>query len=88
MSLGRWGWCWPSLKFGHDHTAALSLPAELGLALASWTRDRLVTHLADQGFGMRRSWVSEVLLAEGLNWRQEETWFGARVDPGFTPGRG
>ena len=28
---------------------------------------------------MRRSRVSEVLLAEGLKWRQEETWFGARV---------
>src|SRR5690348_6719365 len=27
--------------------------------------------------------VSEVLLDEGLKWRQEETWFGARVDPEF-----
>jgi hypothetical protein len=25
---------------------------------------------------MRRSRVGEVLLAEGLKWRQEETWFG------------
>ena len=32
---------------------------------------------------MKRSRVSEVLLAEGLKWRQEETWFGARVDPEF-----
>jgi hypothetical protein len=36
---------------------------------------------------MRRSRVSEVLLAEGLKWRQEETWFGARVDPDFAAKR-
>jgi hypothetical protein len=28
-----------------------------------------------------------VLLAEGLKWRQEETWFGARVDPDFAEKR-
>ena len=37
---------------------------------------------------MRRSRVGEVLLAEGLKWRQEETWFGARVDPDFAAKRG
>jgi transposase len=69
-------------------TAALSRPAELGLPFASWTLDRLVAYLNEQGIGMRRSRVSEVLLAEGLKWRQEETWFGARVDPDFTRKRG
>ena len=64
-------------------TAALSRPAELGLPFASWTLDRLVAHLDERGIGMKRSRVSEVLLAEGLKWRQEETWFGARVDPEF-----
>src|ERR671932_268885 len=68
--------------------AALSRPAELGLPFASWTLDRLVAHLGEQGIGMRRSRVSEVLLAEGLKWRQEETWFGARVDPAFADRRG
>ena len=29
-----------------------------------------------------------VLLGEGLKWRQEETWFGARVDPEFERKRG
>jgi hypothetical protein len=29
-----------------------------------------------------------VLLAEGLKWRQEENWFGARVDPEFARKRG
>jgi transposase len=69
-------------------TAALSRPAELGLPFASWTLDRLVAHLDERGIGMKRSRVSEVLLAEGLKWRQEETWFGARVDPEFERKRG
>ena len=69
-------------------TTALSHPAELGLPFASWTLDRLVAYLGEQGIGMRRSRVSEVLLAEGLKWRQEETWFGARVDPDFARKRG
>jgi len=69
-------------------TAALSRPAEAGLPFASWTLDRLVAHLGERGIGMRRSRVSEVLLAEGLKWRQEETWFGARVDPDFERKRG
>jgi transposase len=63
--------------------AALSRPLELGLPFAAWTLDRLVAYLGEQGIGMRRSRVSEVLLAEGLKWRQKETWFGARVDPDF-----
>jgi transposase len=68
--------------------AALSRPTELGLPFASWTLDRLVAHLGEQGIGMRRSRISEVLLAEGLKWRQEETWFGTRVDPNFAEKRG
>jgi transposase len=64
--------------------AALSRPSELGLPFATWTLDRLVAYLGERGIGTRRSRVGEVLLAEGLKWRQEETWFGARVDPDFT----
>jgi hypothetical protein len=48
----------------------------------------LVAYLGEKGIGMKRSRVSEVLLAEGLKWRQEETWFGARVDPEFARKRG
>ena len=73
--------------------AALSRPLELGLPFASWTLDRLVAYLGEQGIGMRRSRVSEVLLAEGLKWRQEgstytSNGFGARVDPNFAEKRG
>src|SRR5918998_1476280 len=72
--------------------AALSRPLELGLPFASWTLDRLVAYLGEQGIGMRRSRVSEVLLAEGLKWRQEgstytSNGFGARVDPAFAEKR-
>jgi transposase len=67
--------------------AALSRPAALDLPFASWTLDRLVAYLGAQGIGMRRSRVGEVLLAEGLKWRQEETWFSARVDPAIAEKR-
>ena len=36
---------------------------------------------------MRRSRISEILIAEGLQWRREETWFGERVDPEFAQKR-
>jgi transposase len=64
-------------------TAALTRPSERGLPFALWTLDRLVAYLSEKDIGMKRSRVGEVLLAEGLTWRQEETWFGARVDPDF-----
>ncbi len=69
-------------------TAALTRPAELGLPFACWTLDRLVAYLSGQGITMRRSRISEIFIREGLKWRQEETWFGARVDPDFTKKRG
>ena len=67
---------------------ALTRPADLGLPFAAWTLDRLVAHLAEQGIAMRRSRISEIFIQEGLKWRHEETWFGARVDPDFARKRG
>jgi transposase len=67
---------------------ALAPPADLGLPFASWTLDRLVAHLAEQGIAMRRSRISEIFLREGLRWRREATWFGERVDPEFARKRG
>ena len=69
-------------------STALTRPADLGLPFASWTLDRLAAHLAERGIGMRRSRIGEILLREGLRWRHEETWFGARVDPDFAQKRG
>jgi transposase len=69
-------------------TAALTRPADLGLPFACWTLDRLVVYLSQQGIAMRRSRISEIFIQEGLKWRHEETWFGARVDPDFARKRG
>ena len=51
---------------------ALTRPAKLGLPFACWTLDRMVAYLSEHGIGMRRSRISEILLDEGLQWRQEE----------------
>jgi transposase len=67
---------------------ALTRPADLGLPFASWTLDRLVAYLAGRGIAMRRSRISEIFIQEGLKWRHDETWFGARVDPEFARKRG
>lgn len=68
---------------------ALTDPRLLGLPFASWTLDRLVAYLAEQqGIAMKRSRLDEVLSAEGLRWRKQETWFGERVDPAFAEKRG
>jgi transposase len=67
---------------------ALTRPADLGLPFACWTLDRLVAYLSEHGIAMRRSRISEIFLREGLKWRHEETWFGARVDPDFARKRG
>src|SRR4051794_41925656 len=63
--------------------AALLRPADLGLPFASWTLDRLVAYLGEKGVGMKRSRVSEVLLAEGLKWRRGGTGSGGRGGRGW-----
>ncbi len=69
--------------------AVLTKPQDLGLPFACWTLDRLVAYLSEQkGIAMKRSRVDEILIAEGLRWRQQETWFGERVDPAFAEQRG
>lgn len=69
--------------------AALTKPQDLGQPFACWTLDRLVAYLSEQkGIAMKRSRVNEILVAEGLRWRQQETWFGERVDPAFAEKRG
>ncbi|HKB47083.1 MAG TPA: helix-turn-helix domain-containing protein [Ktedonobacterales bacterium] len=68
---------------------ALTDPQTLGQAYSAWTLDRLVAYLAEhQGIAMKRSRLDELLLAEGLRWRKQETWFGERVDPECAEKRG
>lgn len=69
--------------------AALTKPEDLGLPFACWTLDRLAAYLHEaKGIAIKRSRIDEVLAAEGLRWRQQEGWFGARVDPDFAAKRG
>ena len=41
-----------------------------------------------KGIPIRRTRIGELLVAEGLRWRTQETWFGERVDPAFAEKRG
>jgi transposase len=69
--------------------AALTKPESLGLPFASWTLDRLRAYLAEhKGIGIKRTRIGEILIAEGLRWRKQETWFGHKVDPEFAAKRG
>jgi transposase len=68
---------------------ALTDPQTLGQPFASWTLDRLETYLNEEkGIPIKRSRIDDLLIAEGLRWRQQETWFGERVEPTFTEKRG
>lgn len=68
---------------------ALTPPGELGQSFANWTYERLVTYLREQRqVRMKKTRIFEILQAEGLCWRQQETWFGERVDPDFANKRG
>jgi transposase len=76
-------------EVGQVIAASLSNPDDLGLPFGSWTLDRLAAYLhEEQGITMKRSRIGELLVAEGLRWRQQETWFGERPDPAFAEKRG
>ena len=69
--------------------AALTAPKALGLPFACWTLDRLAAYLDEhRRIPIRRSRIDEILRAEGLRWRRDESWFGERVDPEFAVKRG
>ena len=68
---------------------SLTEPDALGLPFGSWTLDRLRAYFNEvAGLPIKRSRIGEILLAEGLRWRTQETWFGERVDPAFAEKRG
>jgi len=68
---------------------AKTRPTALGLPYSSWTFERLATYLHDQlGLTMKKTRIFELLQAEGLRWRKQETWFGERLDPEFAQKRG
>jgi transposase len=74
---------------GEIIATALTEPPTLDLPFACWSLDRLQDYLsAQKGIAMKRSRINQLLLAEGLRWREQETWFGERVDPDFAQKRG
>ena len=76
-------------EIGTVIATSLTPPDDLGLPFASWTLDRLAAYLdEDRGIPIKRSRIGELLQAEGLRWRTQETWFGERVDPAFAEKRG
>ncbi len=76
-------------EVGEVIAASLANPQELGLPFSSWTLDRLEAYLNEEkGIDIKRSRIDEILLAEGLRWRTQESWFGERVDPDFAEKRG
>jgi len=76
-------------EVGEVIALSLTSPRSLGLPFASWTLDRLAAYLHEQkGIAIKRTRIAELLLAEGLRWRSQETWFGERVDPAFAEKRG
>jgi transposase len=67
----------------------LTDPQTLGQPFASWTLDRLETYLNEEkGIPIKRSRIDDLLIEEGLRWREQESWFGERVDPDFAKKRG
>jgi transposase len=76
-------------EVGEVIALALTDPRSLDLPFASWTLDRLAAYLQEaKGIAIKRTRIDELLLAEGLRWRSQETWFGERVDPAFAEKRG
>jgi transposase len=68
---------------------ALTLSATLGVPFVSWTLDRWETYLNEEkAIPIKRKRIDERLLAEGLRWRQQGTWFSAKGDPDFAGKRG
>src|SRR5712691_1933754 len=69
--------------------AALTRPSDLDLGFTCWTFERLAAYVKEHlGIHMKKTRIFEILHEEGLRWRQQETWFGKRLDPEFAEKRG
>jgi len=76
-------------EIGAVVATSLTRPDDLGLPFGCWTLDRLAAFLNEErSIAIKRSRIGEILQAEGLRWRTEETWFGERPDPAFAAKRG
>lgn len=74
-------------QVGEVLAAALTTPTDLGLPFGAWTLDRLAAYLNEEkGIPIKRSRIDDLLVAEGLRWRQQESWFGERAGVERPPG--
>jgi transposase len=65
---------------GEIIATSLTDPKTLDLPFGCWTVRRLEAYLNEEkGIPIKRSRLDDLLLAEGLRWRTEETWFGERA---------
>lgn|SRR5262245_30595726 len=70
---------------GEVIATSLTDPKTLDLPFGSWSIRRLEAYLNEEkGIPIKRSRLDDLLLAEGLRWRTQETWFGERatLEPG------
>jgi transposase len=75
---------YPAEVVGEVIAASLTHPRELGLPFGCWSVRRLETYLNEErNLSIKRSRIDELLLAEGLRWRSQETWFGERAVADF-----
>lgn len=66
-------------QVGEVLATALTNPQQLGLPFGCWTLDRLEAYLNEErALPIKRSRIDDLLIAEGLRWRTQETWFGER----------
>jgi transposase len=73
-------------QVGEVIAAALTNPQRLSLPFGCWTLDRLEAYVHEEkGIPIKRSRIDELLIAEGLRWRSQETWFGERATMDAAP---
>ena len=65
---------------GEVIATSLTDPKTLDLPFGCWSIRRLQSYLNEErGIPIGRSRLDDLLLAEGLRWRTQETWFGERA---------
>jgi transposase len=66
---------------------SLTSPQQLGQPFGGWSIRRLETYLnQERGIPIKRNRIDELLLAEGLRWHTQESWFGERATADFAAG--
>jgi transposase len=66
---------------------SLTDPKQLGQPFGCWSIRRLETYLNEErSIPIKRNRIDELLLAEGLRWHTQESWFGERATTDFAAG--